>query len=49
MNETGSDFSWANIGSLLDAVPTMPSSATLTVNHDNVLAAAKSRSAVRSA
>jgi len=42
MNETtGSEFTWANVASLLDSVPTMPASATLTVNHDNVLAAAK--------
>jgi hypothetical protein len=40
MNEaTGSAFSWAEV---LKAVPTAPtSSATLKVNHDNVLAAAK--------
>ena len=42
MNETtGSDFSWANVENMLDSVPAMPASATLTVNHDNVLAAAK--------
>lgn len=42
MNETtGSDFSWANVENMLDSIPAMPASATLTVNHDNVLAAAK--------
>ncbi|TCO64883.1 hypothetical protein [Actinocrispum wychmicini] len=42
MNETtGSEFSWANVGTMLDAIPTTPAGATLTVNHDNVLAAAK--------
>jgi hypothetical protein len=35
------ELSWAKVDSLLQAVPTMPANATLTVNHDNVLAAAK--------
>jgi hypothetical protein len=41
MNETTGSDAWANLGALLDSVPTGPTSATLTVNHDNVLAAAK--------
>jgi len=40
MNET-TGLSWTNVESLLESVPTMPTNATLTVNHDNVLAAAK--------
>ncbi|GAB3912314.1 hypothetical protein ACFQ1S_11780 [Kibdelosporangium lantanae] len=41
MNETTGSGFWANVLNMLDAVPTMPANATLTVNHDNVLAAAK--------
>jgi hypothetical protein len=41
MNETTGSSPWETIANLLNGVPTMPASATLTVNHDNVLAAAK--------
>jgi hypothetical protein len=41
MNETTGSGFWANVVDMLEAVPTMPANATLTVNHDNVLAAAK--------
>jgi hypothetical protein len=41
MNETTGSSSWETIANLLNSVPTMPASATVTVNHDNVLAAAK--------
>jgi hypothetical protein len=41
MNETTGSSPWETIANLLNGVPTMPASATVTVNHDNVLAAAK--------
>lgn len=40
MNET-TGSTWANLAALMTGVPTLPASATVTVNHDNVLAAAK--------
>jgi hypothetical protein len=40
MNET-TGSTWANLAALMTGIPTLPASATLTVNHDNVLAAAK--------
>jgi hypothetical protein len=41
MNETTGSSFWAQVSEVLSFVPTTPASATLTVNHDNVLAAAK--------
>jgi hypothetical protein len=41
MNETTGSSFWAQITEVLNFIPTTPASATLTVNHDNVMAAAK--------